>query len=72
MVFGIWILHSIAISIDRERLLLQTGLIGLSVNVGLNLYAIPHYGPPGAAFATLVGEVVSMAVLIAGLRRGRA
>jgi O-antigen/teichoic acid export membrane protein len=72
VVFAIWILHSIAISVDRERLLLQTGLIGLAVNVALNLYAIPHYGPQGAAFATLVGEVVSLTVLIAGLRRSRA
>ena len=68
VVFGIWILHAVAISVDRERLLLQTGLIGLAVNVGLNLYVIPHYGPRGAAFATVVGEVVSMAALIAGLR----
>ncbi|HZR26951.1 MAG TPA: flippase [Vicinamibacterales bacterium] len=68
VVFAIWILHSIAISVDRERLLLQTGIIGLVVNVGLNLYAIPHYGQSGAAFATVVGEVVSMVVLVGGLR----
>lgn len=68
VVFAIWILHSIAISVDRERLLLQTGIIGLVVNVGLNLYAIPHYGQAGAAFATVVGEVVCMSVLLAGLR----
>ena len=71
VVFAIWILHAIAISVDREKLLLQTGLVGLAVNVGLNLYAIPHYGPPGAAFATVVGEVVSLSVLVGGLR-GRA
>jgi O-antigen/teichoic acid export membrane protein len=71
VVFAIWILHAIAISVDREKLLLQTGLVGLAVNVGLNLYAIPHYGPQGAAFATVVGELVSMSVLVAGLR-GRA
>jgi O-antigen/teichoic acid export membrane protein len=67
VVFAIWILHAIAISVDRERLLLKTGLIGLAVNVGLNLYAIPHYGPNGAAFATVIGEIVSMAVLVFGL-----
>ncbi len=71
VVFAIWILHAIAISVDRERLLLKTGLIGLAVNVGLNLYVIPHYGPVGAAGATVAGEVVSMGVLVAGLR-GRA
>jgi len=69
VVFAIWILHAIAISVDRERLLLWTGLTGLAVNVGINLYAIPHYGPNGAAFATVVGEVVSMTVLILGLVR---
>lgn len=69
VVFAIWILHAVAISVDRERLLLQTGLIGLAVNVGLNLYVIPHYGPVGAAAATVAGEAVSMAVLVAGLRR---
>lgn len=69
VVFAIWILHAIAISVDRERLLLGTGLVGLAVNVGLNLYLIPRYGPVGAASATVAGEVVSMAVLVAGLRR---
>ena len=68
IVFAIWILHATAISVDREKLLLRTGLIGLAVNVGLNLYLIPHYGPNGAAWATVAGELVSMLILIAGLR----
>jgi O-antigen/teichoic acid export membrane protein len=68
VVFAIWILHATAISVDRERLLLRTGIVGLAVNVGLNLYTIPHYGPNGAAFATVAGEIVSMAMLISGLR----
>jgi O-antigen/teichoic acid export membrane protein len=67
MVFAIWMLHAIVISVDRERLLLKTGLIGLAVNVGLNLYVIPRYGGAGAALATVVGELVSMCVLIGGL-----
>jgi O-antigen/teichoic acid export membrane protein len=67
VVFAIWILHAMAISVDRERLLLTTGLIGLTVNVGVNLYAIPHYGPNGAAFATVLGEVVSLVILVFGL-----
>jgi O-antigen/teichoic acid export membrane protein len=68
IVFAIWILHATAISVDRERLLLRTGLVGLTVNVGLNLYLIPHYGGNGAALATVVGELVSAGILIAGLR----
>ena len=71
VVFAIWILHAIAISVDRERLLLQTGLIGLAVNVGLNLYVIPRYGGSGAALATVIGEVVSAGVLALGLRSTR-
>jgi len=71
VVFAIWMLHAIAISVDRERLLLKTGLIGLAVNVGLNLYVIPRYGPSGAAFATVAGEIVSAAVLITGLQGTR-
>ena len=71
IVFAIWILHAIAISVDRERLLLRTGLIGLAVNVGLNLYVIPRYGASGAAFATVAGEIVSAIVLILGLREAR-
>jgi len=68
VVFIIWILHAIAISVDRERLLLQTGLIGLATNVGLNLYVIPRYGGSGAAFATVAGELVSAGILAMGLR----
>jgi O-antigen/teichoic acid export membrane protein len=69
VVFAIWILHAIAISVDRERLLLRTGVVGLITNVGINLSTIPHYGPDGAAFATVAGEVVSMAMLMVGLSR---
>jgi O-antigen/teichoic acid export membrane protein len=68
-VFAIWILHAIAISVDRERLLLRTGLAGLAVNVGVNLFAIPRYGRNGAALATVVGEIVCMGILMAGLSR---
>jgi len=71
VVFAISILPAVAISVDRETLLLRTGIVGLVVNVGLNFYAIPRYGPSGAAFATVAGEVVSMAMLLAGLRRSR-
>jgi O-antigen/teichoic acid export membrane protein len=69
VVFTIWILHAVAISVDRERLLLRTGLVGLAVNVALNLYVIPRYGPNGAALATVVGEVISMGMLVTGLRK---
>jgi O-antigen/teichoic acid export membrane protein len=67
-VFAIWVLHAMAISVNRERLLLTTGIIGLVVNVAVNLYLIPQYGANGAAIATVAGEAVSLIVLIAGLR----
>jgi len=66
-VFAIWVLHGIAISINRERLLLTTGIIGLVVNVALNLYLIPNQGASGAALATVAGEGVSLVVLVIGL-----
>ena len=66
-VFAIWVLHAVAISINRERLLLRTALVGLTVNVGLNLYVIPRMGANGAALATVVGELVSMVILLLGV-----
>ena len=62
-------------SVNRERLLAQTAVVGLLVNVSLNLYVIPRMGANGAALATVVGELVSVSILIGGavphLRRAR-
>jgi O-antigen/teichoic acid export membrane protein len=66
-VFAIWTLHATAISANKERLLIRAALVGLCVNVAVNLYAIPHFGASGAAMATVAGEFVSLVVLIAGL-----
>jgi O-antigen/teichoic acid export membrane protein len=66
-VFAIWTLHAAAISINKERLLLRAALIGLVVNVAANAYAVPHYGASGAAAATVIGEFVSLIVLVIGL-----
>jgi O-antigen/teichoic acid export membrane protein len=67
LVFAIWVLHAIIISVNRENLLVKTALVGLAVNVSLNLYVIPRMGADGAALATVVGELVSMAILIGGV-----
>jgi len=67
LVFSIWVLHAIIISVNRERLLVKTALVGLAVNVSLNLYVIPRMGADGAALATVVGELVSMTILIGGV-----
>jgi O-antigen/teichoic acid export membrane protein len=67
-VFAIWVLHAVTISINRERLLFQTALVGLAVNVSVNLYVIPRMGMNGAALATVIGELVSMTILLFGIR----
>ncbi len=71
LVYAIWILHVTAISMNRERLLLATGIIGLVAKVALNVFLIPRYGPNGASVAVIVGEAVSIAVLVYGLVRDR-
>jgi len=67
LVFAIWVLHAITISVNREGLLVKTAIVGLAVNVSLNLYVIPRMGADGAALATVVGELVSMTMLVAGV-----
>jgi O-antigen/teichoic acid export membrane protein len=68
-VFAIWILHAIAISVFEERWLFRTTLVGSVANIALNVYLIPSYGRDGAAAATVLGEIVSMAILLWALRR---
>jgi len=67
-VFAIWTLHATAISANKERLLVRAALVGLVVNVVVNLSLIPRMGANGAAAATVVGELVSLVVLVLGLR----
>jgi O-antigen/teichoic acid export membrane protein len=67
-VFTIWILHAVALSVFKERLLLTTTAVGAAVNAGLNLFLIPRYGRNGAAAATLLGELLTMVLLFWGLR----
>jgi O-antigen/teichoic acid export membrane protein len=67
-VFTIWILHAVALSVFKERLLLTTTAVGAAVNAGLNLFLIPRYGRNGAAAATLLGELLTMVLLCWGLR----
>jgi O-antigen/teichoic acid export membrane protein len=70
LVYVIWILHSTAISMNREKLLLATGIVGLVAKVALNAYLIPRHGANGAAVAVILGEAISIAVLTYGLVRG--
>ncbi len=68
-VFVIWILHAVALSVFQERLLFSTTLIGAVVNASLNLFLIPRYGRNGAALATVLGEFLTLVLLLWGLRR---
>lgn len=69
LVFVIWVLHSIAVSASHDRVMLNSALAGLAANVGLNLYLIPLAGHQGAALATVLGEGLTMCLLILGLWR---
>jgi O-antigen/teichoic acid export membrane protein len=69
IVFAIWILHAVAMSVFNARLLLQTTVVSLIVNVALNLWLIPLWHRDGAAAATVGGELVAFAMLALGLRR---
>ena len=68
LIFAIWILHAIAMSASRSRLLLQTTLVSLVVNITLNYALIPAWHRDGAAAATVAGEAVGVVILLWGLR----
>lgn len=54
----------------RDVLYPIAGVIGLAINVGLNLWFIPHWSYTGAAVSTLITELAVAAILIPGLLRG--
>lgn len=47
------------LSMDREKVILKTGLATLVINIGLNWILIPRYGIMGAAGATAATEMMS-------------
>jgi O-antigen/teichoic acid export membrane protein len=67
-IYVIWVLHSVAISSNKTRVLLWVTLTGVLLNVALNLWLIPRYSYNGAAAATVVSEFVTMLLLFYGLR----
>jgi len=68
-VFGTWILHAGAISIDLDRRLLVTTVAGLASNIVLNLILIPRMGITGAAAATVAAEALTVILLFAQIQR---
>jgi O-antigen/teichoic acid export membrane protein len=59
----------VLIAIGRNRAYAVAGLVGLALNVGLNLILIPAYSFNGSAVATVITEVAVAAFLLAILRR---
>jgi O-antigen/teichoic acid export membrane protein len=68
-VFCTWILHAAAIATNLDKRLFLTTAIGLGTNVLLNLLFIPRWGGNGAASATVIAEALTVALLLAQLRR---
>ena len=46
--------------IERQKAVAVVGLANMVLNIGLNLYIIPHYGFTGAAVTTLFTEIVGL------------
>jgi O-antigen/teichoic acid export membrane protein len=68
-VFGTWILHAAAISTNLDRRLLLTTIIGLATNIVLNVAFIPRWGIAGAAWATVLAEALTVALLFVQVTR---
>lgn len=57
------------IAAGRNRLYPLAAVIGVVVNVGLNLLLIPEYSYQGSAVATIITEVLVLAILFGGIVR---
>jgi O-antigen/teichoic acid export membrane protein len=68
-VFSTWILHAGAISTNLDRRLLLTTTVGLTTNVVLNIVFIPRWGISGAAWATVIAEALTVALLFVQIQR---
>ena len=67
VVYPIWILQAVAMSMSAERIMLRTTVIGCVVNVAANVVLIPVYGRDGSAAATVLGEAISLVLLLHGV-----
>jgi O-antigen/teichoic acid export membrane protein len=66
-VFGFWgyINGRFVIAENLTKLMLYITFSGAVINVLLNLWVIPVFGPIGAAFTTLISQLLSCTILIA-------
>jgi O-antigen/teichoic acid export membrane protein len=53
----------------KQKLILLIGIISLIVNIGGNLMFIPQYGIIGAAWVTVLTEMVASVLMIIFLQR---
>ncbi|MGJ3196270.1 flippase [Peribacillus frigoritolerans] len=63
---SIWLLTE-----KLQKYTLVYSLVGLIINVGLNYLLIPNYGGYGAAFATLIAQIVANVFSLALFKRTR-
>ena len=68
-VFQIWLFQVILNSIDKQKVVMYVGLVGLIVNVFLNLLLIPRYGFKGAAATTVMSELMVFGIYYFYLHR---
>jgi O-antigen/teichoic acid export membrane protein len=59
--FQVWLLRIILVAVDRQKVLMYFNLAGLAVRVIADLILISLYGIIGAAYATLISEVILFA-----------
>ena len=57
-VFQIPLFQIILNSVDKQKVVMYAGLVGLIVNIFLNLLLIPRYGFKGAAATTVMSELI--------------
>jgi len=57
-VFQIPLFQIILNSVDKQKVVMYVGLVGLIVNIFLNLLLIPRYGFKGAAATTVMSELI--------------
>lgn len=67
--YPIWMLHTILISSEKQRVVMITALFGLVINVIFNYIYIPRYGANGAALVTVVSQAVQTISVVIYLSR---
>ncbi len=55
----------------RQRLILSRSILGLVLNVSLNLYLIPRYGAVAAAWSTLLSQMILNTIALSFCKEGR-